>query len=383
MTQALGSTTHGWRIATLGGVPVYLGRSWPIIAVVVVALYGPGLDDGTRSPFLAYLIAVGYAVVFLLSVLLHEAAHAVVARWRGQRVDRVVADMWGGHTVYEAREAAPGTVALVAVVGPVANLALGAVGWLVLPLLGDDTTWLLVHAVAWVNTAVGVFNLLPALPMDGGQIASALVWRLTGRRSAGTTVAGWLGRLLAVALIVWFVVLPLVAGTQPHLFDLMWSGLIAMFLWQGASQAIRSGPVLDATAGPFAEVLEPTMVVQADESVESVVARASSLVTPMVVVVVDAAGTPLGTVDPGAALAVPPADRGRTPVSAIYVAQPESWVIRLPSEATLADLVRPMVTSSLTAAAVLDGSTGEVLGVARAERVNDFIEAAIARLKGR
>ncbi|HEU5143922.1 MAG TPA: site-2 protease family protein [Dermatophilaceae bacterium] len=382
MTQPLGSSTHGWRIATLGGVPVYLGRSWPIIAVVVVALYGPDLDDGTRPTLMAYLIACGYAVIFLLSVLLHEAAHALVARWRGQRVDRVVADVWGGHTVYEAREAAPGTMALVAVVGPLANLALGAMGWLVLPFVGDDTTRLLVYGVAFANTFVGVFNLLPALPMDGGQIASALIWRLTGRRSTGTTVAGWLGRLLAAGLVIWAVARSL-SGGQPDLFTLMWTGLIAMFLWQGASQAIRSGPILDATAGPFAEVLEPTMVVQADESVEDVVARASSMVVPMVVVVVDEAGTPLGTVDPGAALAVPPADRGRTLVSAIYVAQPESWVIRLPPEATLADLVRPMVTSSLTAAAVLDGPSGEVLGVARAERVNDFIEAAIARLKGR
>ncbi len=222
MTEPVGtrSSPHGWRIGTLGGIPVYLGRSWPIIVLVIVALYGPDLARGPRSAVEAYLIALAYAVLLLLSVLLHEAAHALAARWKGQRVDRVVADMWGGHTVYDATRATPGTTALVAFVGPLTNLVLGAIGLALLPLV-EGTPYLLLQAVAATNLVVGVFNLVPGLPMDGGQIVSALVWRVTGRRSTGLVAAGWLGRLVALGLVAW-AALPLVQGEEPDFGVLIW-----------------------------------------------------------------------------------------------------------------------------------------------------------------
>ena len=90
------STSPGLKIATLRGVPVYIGRSWPIIALVIVALFGPQVarlhpEWGAG----AYLLAAAYAVLLLVSVLAHEAAHAVVGQACGYRVNRIVADLWG------------------------------------------------------------------------------------------------------------------------------------------------------------------------------------------------------------------------------------------------------------------------------------------------
>src|SRR5674476_1432057 len=111
----------GWRLATIGGVPVYIGRSWPIIALIIVTTFGPGI--ASSRPYLglgAYAVAAAYAVLLLVSVLAHEAAHAVVATRAGYSVHRVVADLWGGHTAYNSSNARPGASALVAIAGPAA-----------------------------------------------------------------------------------------------------------------------------------------------------------------------------------------------------------------------------------------------------------------------
>src|SRR3954467_13484818 len=91
----------GLKVATLGGVPVYIGRTWPVIAIITFVTFGPSIsrsrpDLGIR----AYLVAAAVSVLLLLSVLAHEAAHAVVAPRFGYRVNRVVAVLSGGHPAY-------------------------------------------------------------------------------------------------------------------------------------------------------------------------------------------------------------------------------------------------------------------------------------------
>ncbi|HEY5473415.1 MAG TPA: M50 family metallopeptidase, partial [Candidatus Limnocylindrales bacterium] len=121
----------GWHLATIGGVPVYIGKSWPFIALFIAATYGPGVVNSRPDLGVgAYVVAVAFAVLLLISVLAHEASHALVATRMGYRVNRVVADLWGGHTAYDSSSARPGASALVAIAGPAANALLAAVGWL-------------------------------------------------------------------------------------------------------------------------------------------------------------------------------------------------------------------------------------------------------------
>src|SRR6478735_7405033 len=123
----------GVRIGVIAGTPVYLGRSWPLIVLLVLLIVVPTQGSAGGSLGQSVVIAVAFALMLLVSVLVHEAAHALVALWRGHRVDRIVADVWGGHTVYDATSSTPVTTALVAVAGPLSNLALAAVSWLVRP----------------------------------------------------------------------------------------------------------------------------------------------------------------------------------------------------------------------------------------------------------
>ena len=389
-TPAGRRSPHGWQIGSLAGSPVYLGRSWPVIAVVIVVVFGPNLARPDRGPEYGYLAAAGYALLLLLSVLVHEAAHALAARWRGHPVDRIVADVWGGHTVYDATRTSPGSTALIAVVGPFANLALAVVGLLLQSITTNDTALLLLTIITYANLLVGLFNLLPGLPLDGGQIVSALVWRVTGRRGAGFVVAGWLGRVVALATVAWFVVVPFVRGEPGDAFGMIFPIVIAAFLWQGATGAIRAGHIHEATAQPAAEVLEPLVVVAATTTLAQVdEALASGALRPtpprqvpdgqVWLATSDGRGWPVGVVEPGATQAVPPEARARTALSAVTVAQPGAWVVALAPTDVLTDLIRVMSERSLSYAVVVDSSTRSVLGLATAEQINAVVGAQLAR----
>jgi Zn-dependent protease len=381
---------HGWQIGSLAGSPIYLGRSWPVIAVVIVGVFGPTLGRPDRGAEYGYLAAAGYALLLLLSVLVHEAAHALAARWRGHPVERIVADVWGGHTVYDTTGTSPGTTAVVAVVGPIANLALAVIGLLLQPLATNDTALLLLTIITYANLLVGLFNLLPGLPLDGGQIVSALVWKVTGRRGMGFVVSGWLGRAVAVGTIAWFVVVPFLQGERGDVFGMIFPIVIAAFLWQGATGAIRAGRIHEATAQPAAEVLEPLVVLSASTTlaqVDDALASGALRPTPeragpdgpVWLVTSDERGWPVGVVEPEASRAVPSEARSRTTLSAVTVAQPGAWVVAVSSTDVLTDLIRVMSERSLPYAVVVDASTRSVLGLARAERINAVVGAQLAR----
>ncbi|MDC5697459.1 site-2 protease family protein [Intrasporangium calvum] len=371
---------HGWRIGSLAGTPVYIARSWPVIALLIIAVFGPALGRPDRGATYGYLVAAGYALLLLVSVLVHEAAHALAARARGHSVGRIVADVWGGHTVYDATRSSPGTTALVAVVGPLSNLALGVLAWVAEAGVTNETASTLLLIVARANFLVGVFNLLPGLPLDGGQIVSALVWRLTGRKGAGLVAAGWLGRAMAVATVLWLVGRPILQGEQVALFEVVWPVAIAFFLWQGATQAIRAGAITDATAGPVDDVLEPVLLLSARDSLADVHRRAATrdLGTTWLVAT-DEDGWPFGVFDPEAAAQVPSAVAPHTPLAAVVTAQPSEWVVPLPHDAVLTDLVRAMSERNLPVVLVVDETSRRVRGLVTADRVNAVVGAALAR----
>ncbi len=375
-TPARPDTSHGWRIGSLAGTPVYLGRSWPVIAVLIVVVFGPNLSRSDRGAAYGYLLASAYALLLLVSVLVHEAAHAFAARWRGHPVSRIVADVWGGHTVYDATRTSPSTTAIVAVVGPLSNLALAGVVWGLRALTTNETALTLLGIVAFANVLVGVFNLLPGLPLDGGQIVSALVWRATGSKGRGLVTAGWLGRVVAVLTVAWFALRPLAEGRAPEIFDLVWPFAIAFFLWQGATGAIRAGHIHEATAGRATDVLEPLSLVAGTATVAEV---ETAVASGAWVAAADPTGWPLGVVDADSAAGVPVDSRARTAIASVTLAQPASWVVALPPEAVLTDLIRVMSDRELSLAVVVDEATRDIRGLASAERINAVVGAELAR----
>ncbi|WP_418276998.1 site-2 protease family protein [Isoptericola jiangsuensis] len=314
--------SRGWTIGRLAGAPVILTRSWFLAALVLTLLFAPTVRSVAPLLEMAGVLVVSFSFVLLLfgSVFCHEAAHALVARARGYRVDELALTLWGGHTAYSGSDRRPGDSALVAVVGPLTNLALAGVFWLVFSAQDQmSVPALLLYAGAFSNAFVGLFNLVPGLPLDGGQVLASAVWSATGSRPTGTLVAGWAGRVVGVGIVAVAVAWPLLQGRQASIFTVMWAALIGAFLWSGAGEAIRSSRRQERVDRLDVRSLATAAVVVPAGSGVDVAARAVAGRGESAVVVVDADGVPVGWVDARAAAAVPPDQAAVTLVDAVLV----------------------------------------------------------------
>lgn len=361
----MSSAPSGWRIGSLSGIPVYLGRSWVLVALLMVALFGPTVQRAVpETGVWGYAVALVFALLLLVSVLVHEAAHALMAQRVGFRVSRMVADFWGGHTAHDGAGGTPGRSAAVAVVGPLSNGVLAALGWVLVDAIpAGGVTWVLAFAFAWANTFVTLFNLVPGLPLDGGFLLEAAVWKVSGSRHLGTMVAGWAGRLVVVLVAIW-ALSPVLQGQQISLMRVVWVLLIGAFLWQGASQAIavgRHGAIASRrTAKDVA--LSPGVVGH-----DTPLAQVSWDQHP-IWVVLGADGRPDGVVHPPSLDQVPTPERAVTPASAVAVRLPAGWAVPIPPETRLDEVIEVMRSSGSGIVGLL-GADGRPWGVVVADAV--------------
>jgi len=363
-------------IGRFGGAPIVVRPGWLLATVLLAVVSAPiarAVLPGV-SEVGAYVVGFGFGFLLLASVLVHELAHAWVARRRGVTVRQVVLTLVGGHTEM-ADSGSPTTGALVAVAGPLANVALAALGWLGFqltqpgPFSGVDRGAL--HAafgvLAYSNALVAAFNLLPGLPMDGGWILEAIVWRLTGRRNTGTRAAAYVGRVVAVGLLVGAVGVPLARSAEPDLTAVLWSAVIGVTLWTSAGGFLRLAAWRDAVAGIDLVRLARPAALTGARTLAELPPRGHDGAIPVVV----ADGRLRGYVDPGALAAVPAGQWPVTPVDAVLVPLPaQAWVDgTLTGAAALAAVGE--VARSTPVMAVRDAD-GAVVGLLR---YADLVEA--------
>jgi Zn-dependent protease len=287
----------GIRLGTFVGAPVILSPSWFLIAAFVVFTFAPTVQDYVPdlSPTATYVVAATYAVLLLLSVLVHELAHAVLAKSYGLPVTEIVADLWGGHTQFAGEASRPMASAVVSCGGPAANLVLALVGQAVRQ-SPNGVVELLGNALLVANLLLAIFNLLPGLPLDGGRVVESLFWALSGERSTGTLVAGWLGRVVAVGVLLVGFVYPLLRSGDPDVTVVIWSALISGLLWTGASQALRWGSMRRRATRLDARTLaRPAVPVHATWTTSEVHELATDQRVSDVVVL-DESGVPVGLV---------------------------------------------------------------------------------------
>ncbi len=234
-------TIAGVRIGLNWSVLLLLGLLMWTLATGIFPETNPGLGDNTY-----FAMAVVASLVFFASILLHELGHAVQARRDGMEIDGITLWLFGGVARFTGMFPSPGAEFRIAVAGPLVSLALGGgfVGIALAPGLPEP-----VNAVcAWlgfINLALLAFNLLPALPLDGGRMLRAGLWRWKGDLRSATRLAAGGGRVIAFALIGLGVAMFILQGA----FSGIWLAVIGWFLLQASAAESRVIERTDPLAG--------------------------------------------------------------------------------------------------------------------------------------
>jgi Zn-dependent protease len=242
---------RGWLLGRPSGIAVRMAPSWLILAGWLTLFYAAALARWLQSVGeLRYVIALAAPLLYGVSVLLHELGHALVGRACGLQVRAVVLDALGGATHFDDDPHSAGAAAGVAVAGPAASALLGFSAWAASSVPGGFLHVVLIQ-LAVGNLLIAAFNLLPGLPLDGGHVLAAGLWRLTGNRWRATTLAAWAGLILSAGIVSVPIVLTMQAGGRPGLLGIAILLLIAGPLASGAYTTLRENrhqPDLQATS---------------------------------------------------------------------------------------------------------------------------------------
>lgn len=234
----------GWRIGRLAGIGLAIHPSWLVIAFLVTYSLAefqlPTQFPGWTAP-VYWLIGSATALLFFASVLAHELSHAVVARRLGLKVDGITLFIFGGATTIDSDSRTPREEALIAVAGPAMSILIGLLLIGLNLVVGQPQLGALLGWLGFINLLLGIFNLIPGFPMDGGRVLRAILWKLRGDRLSATRNAALVGRGVAYLLIGFGVFLALRPGGT--IFSGLWLALIGWFLSNAAEATMAQAGV--------------------------------------------------------------------------------------------------------------------------------------------
>ncbi|MFC0432014.1 site-2 protease family protein [Kutzneria buriramensis] len=363
------------------GIPI--GIHWSALAAVALIAYMvafsvlPGLTPGLSAA--AYWMAgTAAAVLLMVSLLAHELAHTATALRSGMRVRAMTLWLLGGQTELDGDAPNPRTELRIALAGPLASAAVGGVfagltslagyaGWP--PVVRACLAWL-----ALVNLILAAFNLLPAVPMDGGRVLHALLWR---RRSTdrATAITALVGRLIG-SLFIGFGVVILFGG---DLVDGMWLGLLGWFLLAAAA-----GEEVNAVRrNQFSQVFVRDVMAPADTiapawfTVDTFLEQVASAAHRRVFAVIDFSGQPFGVLSLAMLTSVP-VERLRTARVADVCRKLADTVVVAP-DSTLADLLAALQRRGGAVGPALVIDNGTMVGTIGDDDIARAVELALLR----
>jgi Zn-dependent protease len=350
-----------FKVGSIAGSDVLVTSSWFLIAGLIAIITAPAIEKAEPGlGALKYVGGLALAVLLYLSVLVHEASHAYVARRYGLPVSHITLQFFGGMTSIEGEPETPKQEFWVSVVGPLSSLAVALVAFLASLVAPGGLIGLALSGLAWTNLLVGIVNVVPGLPLDGGRMLKAAVWGITGDTHRGTIVAAWGGRVVALLAIGWPFLISKVLGGEPGITDFLFAGVISMFLWSGATAALESARVRSRL--PFLvarDLARRTLTVPGDLPLAEAVRRAQEAQAGSIVTVT-AGGVPVGVVNEAALLSVPADRRAWIPTSSVARSIEEG--VRLPAGIGGEDLIRAISARPAGEYLLLDAD-GSIFGV--------------------
>jgi Zn-dependent protease/CBS domain-containing protein len=300
----------------------------------------------------------------------------VVARRSGLPVRAINLEFLGGFTEIEGEAATPGQEFRIAVVGPLTSLAIGIAALALAQTEPGGLLELTLDGLAGANLVIGVLNLVPGLPLDGGRVLRAAVWRVAGNPHRGTIVAGWGGRVAAVLVLLWPALRSQVYDVQPDLVDYVIACVVAGFLWSGASAAIASARIRRRLPALRARPLaRRAVVLPEDLSIAEAVRRAQDAQAGGIVVA-RSDGRLSGVVNEAALLSTPEDRRAWVPISTVARSVDEGLV--LPAEVAGEDLIRAMARTPATEYVLVEPD-GSVYGLLATVDVDAAFQAGVGR----
>jgi Zn-dependent protease len=363
--------TSGFRIGRVLGIPLFISPSWfLILGLIIVVLNGqfahlfPAWSD-TET----WLIAIMAGLLFFGSVVLHELCHSLVALRKGLPVRGITLFLLGGVSQIGREAPRPGAELLIALVGPLCSLVLGGALIALAVLLDGVTAYAsgLCAVLGQANLGLGIFNLAPAFPLDGGRVLRAALWAATRSRTRATRIAGRTSQVLAVALAL--------AGLATGYFITpvsgVWLMLVGWFVFTAATSSLRQQR-LETTLGTLQvrDIMSTGLpVLQQTDTVQAAVA---TLLAPSSApcVLVARKDMEMGVVTPQSVRSVPRPAWGSTQLGA--VAQHASQFKTLLAGAPASDTIQAMDDSAITL--VIDNE-GYVVGAVTRESIAGRLQA--------
>lgn len=359
-------------IGRIFGIRIEINYSWLIILVLLTVSLALGWYPIVFPfwPPAAYWIAgVISALLLFASVLAHELAHSVVARWRHIPVTSITLFIFGGVSNIEHEPRSARMEFEIAIVGPVTSLVIGGISWLIGLAVASVNIYVaaVLGYLAIANVLLGLFNLIPGFPLDGGRVLRSIIWAVTGSAQRATRWASRVGQVVAFLFIFWGI-WQIFAG---NFLGGIWIGFIGWFLLNAAqtanTQAMMESLLRGAVVGDVMN--RSPYTVPANLTIQQLIEGHFLPYGVRTALVMDE-GALLGLVALGDVRAVPREQWATTPITAIMV--PPSRIHAVQPWQPLNDVLMLMTRQDVNQLPVVSG--GHLEGVVSRDAIMRYLE---------
>ncbi|MDY7020688.1 MAG: site-2 protease family protein [Cyanobacteriota bacterium] len=362
----------GWRIGSIFGIPLYIDSSWFLILVLVTLANSQ--DYLEWGLILSWSAGLAVSLLLFSSVLLHELGHSLVAKSQGIKVNSITLFLFGGIASIDRESKTPGQAFQVAIAGPLVSLGLFFILSLAAQFLPESSlTGALTERTAGINLVLAIFNMIPGLPLDGGQVLKAAVWKATGSRFAGVRWAARTGQMIG-----WIAIsLGLTIFLLESQFGGLWLAFIGWFAIRNATSYSRMTDLQEILMKITAEktMTREFRVVDADLTLREFADE--YLIAPDTISVYFAAsdGRYRGLVSVEALRVI---ERSQWTIQTLHdLVTPLDQLVTVPEQASLVEVINTMEEQKLSQITVLSPA-GAVAGMI--DR-GDIVKAVLTKMK--